>query len=92
MLLDVKHHPMPDVPADPDLVETDVKPKRISVVFYVADERNYPVEVQTDDLKRRSGEGSSQALQGGSDADAWQLHVGSSSKLPSMGLCHDSLC
>lgn len=92
MLLDVKPHPTPDVPADPDLVDTDAKPKRMSVMFYMADEHNYPIEVQTDAVTGHSREGSSRALQGGSDADAWQLHVGSSSKLPSMGLCRDTLC
>ena len=88
LLLHVKQRPMPDAPPDADLLDTDAKPKRISVMFYVADERNLPIEVQTGDLKGRSQEGSSRALQGGSDADAWQLHVASSSKLANIGLRH----
>ena len=92
LLLEAKQRPTPDAPADADVLDTDAKPKRISVMFYVADERNYPVEVETGDLKGRLQEGSSRALQGGNNADAWQLHVGSSSKLSNVGLCHDTLC
>ena len=91
LVLDVKQRPTPGAPSDPDLRDTDAKPKRISVIFYVADERNHPVEVQTGGLEGRSQKGSSRALQGGSDAHAWQLHVASSSKLPNIGLCHGTL-
>ena len=82
LLLDAKQLATLDPPADQDLTDTDAKPKRISVVFYVADERKHPIEVQTDDLKG----GSNRVLQGGSTGDDWQLHLGSSSELSNLVL------
>lgn len=78
---------MPDAPAEAALADTDAQPKRISVLFYVADERSSPIEVQNGDLKGPSGEGSSRVLQGGQGAHEWQLHVASSSKLAPPKLC-----
>lgn len=82
LLLDAKQLPTPDAPAGHHLPNKDVKPARISVLFYVADESGRPIEIQTDGLKRRSGlDGSSKVFQGKKGAEGWQLHVGSSSKL-----------
>lgn len=81
---------IPDAPAEAALPDTDAKPKRISVMFYVADERNGPIEVQTGALKGPSGEGSSRVFGGGRGANEWQLRVASSSKLALTNLrgCH----
>ena len=87
---------MPDhASAEAALPDTDdAMPKRISVMFYVADERNGPIEVQTGDLKGDSGGASSSVFQGGQGADEWQLRAASSSKLVLTKLCgcHTPCC
>ena len=88
LLLDAKQQAAtPDTSAEHDLLDTDVKPTRISVFFYVADEAGRPAQIQTDGLKGRSGvEGSSRVVQGRGATGGWQLHMASSSKL-SMDCC-----
>lgn len=91
-LLDVKQRLTPDTSAGPDLPDTDTQPKRISVMFYVADERNGPIEVQIGELKGPSGEGSGRVLQGGHGASQWQLRAASSSKRVLTKLALTKLC
>ena len=75
----MKQHPSAStIKQDPTDIEP--KPKRVSVMFYIADERNTPVDIAAADSRQASG-GSKLIFQAGTaNAGDWQLHVQSSSE------------
>lgn len=87
LLLDVKQHPASASATKQDLADAGSKAKRISVVFYIADERNLPVDIAAADL-RQQGSGESRLIFQAASADAgdYQLHAGSPSEL-ALAIC-----